>query len=120
MSPAKRTEKKRRNKLYTTGELNRLVDDLIHPSYKKDKVFVLLDGLLHGLLEQNPPETVRKFWKYSLQPMIDQIEAFSDSNKSSKALSEIIASFLTSLSGKRSRHVYKSTRSPKGKKIRTR
>jgi hypothetical protein len=28
--------------------------------------FVLVDGVLHGLVEQNPPQSVKKFIKYNL------------------------------------------------------
>ena len=64
-------------KSYTKGELNKLIDSLCHPLFKTDKSFILVDGLLHGLVEQNPPTTIRKFIKYNLPTLIKQLETKS-------------------------------------------
>lgn len=71
-SPGK-TKGKRRPKSYTKGELNRAIDDLIHPLFKIDGGFVLVDGVLHGLIEQNPPQSVRKFIKYNLPAIMKEV-----------------------------------------------
>lgn len=81
MSPVNKARKKERCKPYTKGELNRIVDNLCHPFYKADKGFVLVDGLLHGLIEQNPPESALKFLRYNLPAIIDHIKTPSHSNK---------------------------------------
>ena len=49
---------------------------------KIDKGFILVDGLLHGLVEQNPPITIRKFVKYNLPTLIKQIEKESKEKQS--------------------------------------
>ena len=67
-------KKKRLDKPYTKGELNKLIDSLCHPLFKTNERYILLDGLLHGLVEQNPPLTIRKFVKYNLPKLIEQIE----------------------------------------------
>ena len=59
--------------LYTKGELNRLVDSLIHPLCEEDKRFILLDGFLHGLIEKDPPASVMKFVKYNLPEILKQL-----------------------------------------------
>jgi hypothetical protein len=46
----KRTGKRKRSP-YTVGEINRLIDVLIHPLAEKDTSFILLDGVLHALNE---------------------------------------------------------------------
>ena len=56
-------KKNKATKPYSKGDLNKLIDTLIHPLSRKDKSFILIDGFLHGLVEQNPPQTVRKFIK---------------------------------------------------------
>lgn len=61
---------KEKTKSYTKGELNKLIDSLCHPFFKSDKGFILFDGLLHGLVEQDPPTSVRKFIKYNLPQLI--------------------------------------------------
>jgi hypothetical protein len=43
---------------FTAGELNKLVDALLHPLIKRDPYFMILDGVLHSLAEHNPPKSV--------------------------------------------------------------
>jgi hypothetical protein len=35
---------------------------------------LLVDGLLHAIVEQNPPVTIRKFIKYNLPKLMKQLE----------------------------------------------
>jgi len=58
---------------YTTGELNKTVDDLLHPLAKLDPAFLILDTLLHCAIEQNPPESILKFIHYNLPRLASQI-----------------------------------------------
>jgi hypothetical protein len=69
----KRTGKRKRSP-YTVGEINRLIDVLIHPLAEKDTSFILLDGILHALNERNPPQSLRKFIKYNLPEIVKRIE----------------------------------------------
>ena len=55
---------------YTAGELNKTVDALLHPLAKVDPWFLVLDGVLHGVIEQNPSETVVKFIQHNLPALI--------------------------------------------------
>jgi len=48
------------------GQLNKLVDEPLHPYFKVDAGYILLDGFLHALVEQNPSESFQKFLKYNL------------------------------------------------------
>ena len=66
----KKKRKRRSGKLYTQGELNSLIDAIVHPFYKQQEGLRLLDGLLHGLVEQNPQVSVKKFVKYNLPEII--------------------------------------------------
>lgn len=54
------------SRAYTTGELNRTVDALLHPLAEVDPAFPGLDGVIHGLIEQNPPESLGKFVHHNL------------------------------------------------------
>lgn len=58
---------------YTTGELNRAVDDLLHPLAKLDPAFLLVDATLHFVIEQNPPESILKFIHYNLPKLASQL-----------------------------------------------
>jgi hypothetical protein len=66
--------RKKTTELYTKGELNKFIDSLCHPPSKKDMGFMLVDGLLHGLVEQDPPTSVKKFIRYNLPRLIKQLE----------------------------------------------
>jgi len=74
MKDNSKKKKKRAHKPYTKGELNKLIDSLCHPLFKTNEGYVLVDGLLHGIVEQNPPLTIRKFMEYNLPKLIKQIE----------------------------------------------
>lgn len=60
-----RRRKKRKAEL-SKGDLNRIVDSILHPLAKKDSRYVWLDAAFHGLVEQNVSETMRKFCIYTL------------------------------------------------------
>lgn len=72
MSRVSRKRKVRSNP-YTMGDLNKFIDDLCHPLFKEDAGFILVDGFLHGLLEQNPPLSVKKFMKYNLPKLMEEL-----------------------------------------------
>jgi hypothetical protein len=65
--------KKKRAYHYTKGELNRAIDSLIHPLSKRNPTLVILDVILHGLVEQKPSETVVKFIRYSLPQIVEEM-----------------------------------------------
>ena len=77
-------KKKKIKRTYTKGELNKLIDSLCHPLFKTNEGFILVDGLLHGLVEQNPPITIRKFIEYNLPTLIEQIKKKTKEKHSSK------------------------------------
>ena len=49
---------------------NRIIDNMLHPLFRKDKVFVIIDGILHFMVEQNPSVSTKKFLRYSLKYLI--------------------------------------------------
>lgn len=55
---------------FSKGKLNRLIDDLVHPFFDMNKGFILVDGVLHGVVEQNPPLSVKKFLRYNLPELM--------------------------------------------------
>jgi hypothetical protein len=67
------TKKKRKRwhlALYTTGELNRIVDACLHPFFGKEKSFIILDGAVHALLEKDVPRSAGKFITYNLPQLL--------------------------------------------------
>ena len=55
------------------GDLNRLIDRLVHPLIERDWRFILVGSLLRAMVERNPPLTVRKFIKYNLPKIIEAL-----------------------------------------------
>jgi hypothetical protein len=47
------------------GKANDLIDQIVHPHFKDHPSFILVDGLLHAMVEQNPDESLRKFLRYN-------------------------------------------------------
>jgi hypothetical protein len=45
------------------GKLNKLIDDLVHPHFREYPALIIVDGLLHAMVEQNPDASLRKFIK---------------------------------------------------------
>ena len=64
----------KKQKPYSKGELNRLIDSLLHPLIDRNPAFIITDTILHGLVEQNPSETVVKFLRYNLPKIIKDIK----------------------------------------------
>jgi hypothetical protein len=50
-----------------------MIDDVLHPLFGRSNVFMVVDIVLHGLVEQNPPETIRKFVCYNLPKIVEVI-----------------------------------------------
>jgi hypothetical protein len=67
------TSGKKKKRHYSKGEINRLIDSLLHPLFGHSSAFVAVDVALHGLVEQNPPETIKKFVRYTLPKIIAEI-----------------------------------------------
>lgn len=55
---------------FSKGKLNRLIDDLVHPFFDTNKGSILIDGVLHGLVEQNPALSLEKFVRYNLPELM--------------------------------------------------
>jgi hypothetical protein len=53
--------------------VNRLIDAFIHPLAKRYPELLILDGIIHGLVEKNPPESTVKFIKYNLPELLAEL-----------------------------------------------
>ena len=71
--PGKRRKRSTRKKVCSKGDLNRLTDAVIHPLYKKNQALRLLDGAVHAAIERNPKMSAKKFVKYNLPDLINEI-----------------------------------------------
>jgi hypothetical protein len=71
---SQKSRKKKRNQRrqlpYSKGQVNRLVDDLVHPWIEQNEWFILLDEAAHGIVEGNLEETIIKFARYRLPGLL--------------------------------------------------
>jgi hypothetical protein len=58
---------------YGKAELNKIIDSIIHPWMDKYPWLISIDTLLHGLVEQNPQESIEKFMKYNMPKVLEEI-----------------------------------------------
>lgn len=52
------------------GELNRIIDNLIHPYFRNYPALILVDGFLHALVEQDLDTSVKKFARYNIPKLL--------------------------------------------------
>ena len=52
------------------GQINKLIDDLVHPCFKHHPALILADGLLHALVEKDPEMSFRNFVKYNAPKLL--------------------------------------------------
>jgi hypothetical protein len=57
----------------TTGKLNKLVDDLLHPYFTDYPTLIIADSLLHAMIEQDPRTSISKSIKYNLPKLIENL-----------------------------------------------
>lgn len=75
MSPEKKARKTRKlsSRAYSTGQMNKIIDDLLHPFYERNQRIRVADGILHGILERNVQVSAKKFIRYNLPEIVKEI-----------------------------------------------
>lgn len=58
---------------YTRGEVNVIVDSLVHPFMREYPWLVFVDGALHAANEQNPQESLGKFVRYQGPDLLKEL-----------------------------------------------
>ena len=66
-------KQKRRKAIYSKGEVNRLVDDLVHPLIKENEILVVVDEIAHGIIEGDIEESIVKFTRYRLPWLVRKL-----------------------------------------------
>lgn len=69
----KNPSRKKKKKQYSKGELNQLIDSVLHPLFDHSPALMVIDTVFHGLVEKNPKVTVKKFARYTLPKIIEEI-----------------------------------------------
>jgi hypothetical protein len=68
-----RSRRKRRGIKVTKGDLNRIIDDIFHKRFSENLGFVIVDGLLHAVVERDPEESDLKFVKYNVPVLVREM-----------------------------------------------
>ncbi len=88
----KRKGRRRRALPYSKGDLNNIIDDVLHPFAENETIMVLIDGLLHAIVEGKPSKSLVKFIKFNLPTIIAQLTKWREPIEGS---SQIASSILT-------------------------
>jgi hypothetical protein len=78
--PKRRSSKKK----LTIGEINRSIDELFHPFFRKGPLPILADSLAHSLVEQDPARSLEKFLEFNFGPLVRETLKLSKHNKRAK------------------------------------
>jgi hypothetical protein len=68
----KRSRGKRRS-IYSKSEVNQMIDSAVHPLANLHWGFVIVDGALHAINEQDPIESFVKFLRYNAPELLKRI-----------------------------------------------
>jgi len=69
----RRSRRKRQGIKVTKGDLNRLIDDIFHKRFSENLGFVIVDGLLHAVVERKPDESIRKFVRFNVPVLVREM-----------------------------------------------
>ncbi len=69
----KKKNRRKRRTIYSKSEKNAIIDSIVHPWADEHWGFVIVDGVLHALNEQDPVESFVKFLKYSAPELLKRI-----------------------------------------------
>ena len=71
----KKKARRKRKGIYTTSQVNSIIDATVHPLADQHWIFVAADGLLHAANESegDPIETLLKFVKYNMPELLRRL-----------------------------------------------
>ncbi|HVH15729.1 MAG TPA: hypothetical protein VNA15_08440 [Candidatus Angelobacter sp.] len=69
----KKRIRRKRQSIYSKSEKNAIIDSVVHPLADEHWGFVIADGLLHALNEEDPIQSIFKFLKYNGPELLKRI-----------------------------------------------
>jgi len=69
----KKTTHRKRKSIYSKSEKNAIIDSLAHPLADEHWSFVIVDGVLHAVNEEDPIQSLFKFLKYNAPELLKRI-----------------------------------------------
>ena len=81
--PRKAIRKRRPKTQYSKGEINAVIDSLLHPWMIGETrvAAIALDSMLHMMVEQDAVKSLQKFCRYVLPKIIDETFKKMNENK---------------------------------------
>lgn len=70
----RQTSRKKTGINLTKGQLNRIIDTLLHRHFRRNPDLILLDGLAHAIVENDLEQSLRKFAKYGVPVLLKETE----------------------------------------------
>ena len=52
------------------GKFNKLIDEILHPYFKQYPAPIIVDGLLHAMVEQDPDKSLNEFIRYNVPKLL--------------------------------------------------
>jgi len=78
------TRKINRRKI-SNGQINRIVDILLHPYARRNAALWIVDGFVHTAVEKDPERSLTKFAKYNLPEIVYQVVSGANGRERSRA-----------------------------------
>ena len=69
----KKTTRGKSKKIYSKSEKNVVIDSVVHPLADEHWSFILIDGALHALNEEDPIQSFIKFLKYNAPELLKRL-----------------------------------------------
>ena len=69
----KKTIRGKSKRLYSKSDKNAIIDSIVHPLAEEHWSFILIDGALHALNEQDPIQSFIKFLRYNAPELLRRI-----------------------------------------------
>src|SRR2546426_11153758 len=69
----KKATRRKCKSFYSKSEKNVIIDSVVHPWANEHWGFVIVDGVLHALNEQDPMESFVKFLRYNAPELLRRI-----------------------------------------------
>ena len=63
-------ERKRSKSRPTLGEVNRSIDEILHPFFHRGPLPIIADTVAHSLVEQDPRKSLEKFLEFNFGPLV--------------------------------------------------
>ena len=61
----------------TLGQVNRSIDELMHPFFRLGPVPVIIDSVAHVVVERDLPKSLEKFFLFNFSPLLRESLKFA-------------------------------------------